>query len=286
MSKATTLLAASLSGVLLVGCNMSGSGGDPAMAGSGSPGAPATPQARADDAAFLARAAQAAAGEGQITLNNPWGAADLARNEISPAVTWVAADGNLNFRRQGTTYTTLVSQYRERRKQCELDSQVTYRQRYPEGGLGTGATDNPDFPICQPVLTQDSPRDLLGNLVDCGKVIGAALNILPPGPRYGYWCGAGHPPMGVDNDHAPEPLDAVDFCCMMHDRQAWGASSGGINGPPERGMAMCLYMATEYPAGTMSKLPDVERARQFWYDCAAIAASGNQINSPAPVVGR
>ncbi len=218
---------------------------------------------------FLARAAHIAEGEGQITLNNPWTTADLAGNQVAPVDWKTTRDGN--FRWQGTTYTTLVSQYRERRKQCERDSQVTFRQRYPD--FAFGPDDDPDQPICYPTLVT-------------GPTCLAVFNPLVAKSRYGYWCGAGHPAHGAGAAIAEQPLDAVDFCCMLHDAQTWGADTAGdhIN---ERGITMCLYMATQYPAGAIDKLPDVETARQWWYDCSAGIISGDQFNdAPPPVVRR
>jgi len=269
--------------MLLAACTPPG--GDSSGGGAGSTSASSAGAQRwVDVSQFLARAAHSAVREGQLSLNNPWTVADAAGNDID-YVDWRKTPPN--FRWQGTTYTTLLSQYRERRRQCELDSQITYRQRYPDGPFGTGPTDDPDFPICHPVLSNLTfAFDEDGNAVDCAFVVGAATNLTPPGPRYGYWCGAGHPPFGVSSDLAPQPLDAVDFCCMMHDAQAWGSGSV-LNGPTERGMAMCLSKATEYPAGAMSRLPDVENARNFWYRCASWTANGNQANTPpSPVVGR
>jgi hypothetical protein len=264
-----------LAGLLLAGCNWTESTGGSVGGGGSAP--PTSPQTRVDDSLFLARAAHVAEGEGQITLNNPWTGQDLADNEVA-AVDWTPTDGpgfqsrnpGAEFRWKATTYTTLVSQYRERRKQCELDSQVTYNQRYPDGNWGSAG----DEQICYPVLTDRLTGPIFGT---CGPNF---QNI-----RYGYWCGAGRPPLGVVRAEAPEPLDPGDFCCMLHDAAAWGLSTGTDN-INERGIAMCMYMATEYPAGAMSRLPEVEKNRQCWHDWAAQIISGNQFDNPAPVVGR
>jgi len=288
MSNTRVLLLLPFAGMLLAACTPPG--GNSSGGGAGSTSAsPEGAQRWVDVSQFLARATYVAEREGRVTLNNLWTPADAAGNEIN-YVEWKKT--NPDYRWQGTTYTTLLSQYRERRKQCERDSQVTYRQRYPGGPFGSGPTDNPDFPICEPTLanlTLEFDED--GNPIDCLRVlINSQSPSSLPGPRYGYWCGAGHPPFGVGSSLAPQPLDAVDFCCMLHDAGVWGregSDSVGRNNETERGMSMCVYMATEFPAGAITRLPDVENSRQFWYRCTGWASHGNQANSaPAPIVRR
>jgi hypothetical protein len=98
----------------------------------------------------------------------------------------------------------------------------------------------------------------------------------------------------------------VDFCCMMHDAQAW--NEPGTDFSNERGMAMCLAQASQHPAGIVTfeqivgepdvyvpggKLPDVEFSRQFWYHCSALATISSRPNplqeitaAPSPAVRR
>lgn len=81
--------------------------------------------------------------------------------------------------------------------------------------------------------------------------------------EYGYYCGAGRP---ADGFWDKEPLDGVDYCCRMHDRNVWGPSpTSPMNAC---GAVMCLYYATEYPAGAVQGFPEVENARQCIYDWA------------------
>jgi len=206
-----------------------------------------------------ASATVAALSQGWLTVNNPWTQADLDRLDIR---TPVNSNGvNQPSGRVGR-YTTTVSQYRAKRRQCEEDSNTQHSNGEPK---------------CYPTL---QPAQIAFN------------------GRYGYYCGASFPPVapfrtetsaqtGMVSDIGPAPMDGVDYCCRLHDAQVWGAESlSDPNGfPNECGILMCLSQATGSP-GVMASLPDVEAARQYWYDGAALICPGNQANdAPPPRLG-
>jgi hypothetical protein len=96
--------------------------------------------------------------------------------------------------------------------------------------------------------------------------------------EYGYYCGAGRP---ADGFWGKEPLDGVDYCCRMHDMNVWGPSpTSPMNAC---GAVMCLYYATEYPAGSVQAFPEVENARQCIFDWAKKLCGGIQpLDTPPP----
>lgn len=144
-------------------------------------------------------------------------------------------------------YTTLIQQYRAKRAQCQKDAQVLNAN---------------DEPSCYPT--------------NQGAVI--AFN-----GRYGYYCGKEFPAgLGAFWNQMPEPLDGVDYCCRLHDEEVWGKAGYS----DECGIVMCLSKASGLPANVMQLLPDVEEARQYWYDGARTICGGNQYNdAPQPSVG-
>jgi len=94
---------------------------------------------------------------------------------------------------------------------------------------------------------------------------------------YGYYCGGNRPVTGF---WGKEPLDGVDYCCYVHDLNVWGPSpTSPMNAC---GAVMCLYYATEYPAGAVQAFPEVENARQCIYDWAKKLCNGIQ-TADAPV---
>jgi hypothetical protein len=204
--------------------------------------APPSSQPSADDD-FLPTVT-AALSEGQLTLNNRWTQADLDFEEITLPISYEGAGQPVGRVR---SYTTLVQQYRVRRKQCEEDANVLN----PNGE-----------PTCYPTLVE-------------------AIN--PINSRYGYYCGGGFPAGGAFFNGTPEPLDGVDYCCRLHDEQVWGQGTVVPFFPPsECGIAMCLSKASGSPANVIARLPDVEAARQYWYDGAAALCGGNQSNDAQP----
>jgi hypothetical protein len=222
---------------MAAGC--SGGGGDNSAP-------PPGPQAADDGFLFTVTAALS---EGQLTLNNPWTAADLAFENITIGITYEGVGQPAGRVRP---YTTLVQQYRVRRKQCEEDALVLNSNGEPS---------------CYPILVR---------------------NANPVASRYGYYCGRNHPPHSAfSQSGAPEPLDGVDYCCRLHDARVWDTS--GLTLDSECGMVMCLSKASGLPANVIALLPDVEEARQYWYGNgiaggAALVCPGNQSNDARPPI--
>lgn len=208
----------------------------------------------------------AALSEGQLTLNNVWTQADLDDENIDLSIRY---QGQNQPEGRVRSYTTLVQQYRVRRKQCEADAQEFYpRQTLDLSVLGTYHFRDRK---CYPQQT-DEPHGLEENFVRPG-----AKRVLA---RYGYYCGAGISPFSAFGAGAPEPLDGVDYCCRLHDAQAWNQTDDVFDRSNECGIAMCLAKATGLPANVLDRMPDVKVARDYWYGGAATACGGNQTNDP------
>lgn len=250
--------------MLTAGCSSGGSGSTPT--------ATPAPQAVASDG-YLSTLT-AALSQGQFTLNNPWTQADLDDENIRESIGYQQTiDGHPAG--QVRPYTTLVQQYRARRKQCERDS----------SSLLTPGSYNTVYTFqdrkCYPTQTQ-WPNDFAAPVDPItGKfVVDPASAVVLA--RYGYYCGAGYPNFTPFADKAPEPLDSVDYCCRLHDAAVWGTTTAAH----ACGMVMCLSKASGWPANVMTQMPDVETARQYWYDAAATLCGGNQSNdAPPPVLG-
>jgi hypothetical protein len=151
---------------------------------------------------------------------------------------------------EGTTFTTWKKNYDRKLAECEAFGD---------------AKDSNDELICVPRKSTSH--------TDC-----SSDKIL----EYGYYCGAGRPAIGYWNK---EPLDGVDYCCYLHDLQAWQGGNGTHQQNLACGAVMCMMKATAYPAGAENQFPDMENARQCVHDWAATLCGGNQLNdTPAPVV--
>ena len=247
--------------VVTAGCS---SREDSAPSSSSAP--PSSPASADDD--FLPTVT-AALSEGQLTLNNRWTQADLDFENITEPISYEGAGQPVGRVR---SYTTLVQQYRARLKQCAEDANTFY----PPQTLSIPLEGDYHFQDrkCYPTLTFP-PTGLQESVV--GPV---GSNVLR---RYGYYCGGGTTPFSSFQNGAPEPLDGVDYCCRLHDAQAWGTTTL-TSTPSECGIAMCLSKASGLPANVIAQLPFVEEARQFWYDGAALACGGNQSNDAQPPV--
>jgi hypothetical protein len=209
--------------------------------------------------------------EGRFTLNRPWTQADLNTEHITATINY---DSFLSDRVHA--YTTLMTQYQVKRRKCEQD----YNNFYDPSTFTTpiiGSTyhfqDRKCYPTNQWVYgLQESTTDPF------------ATHVLY---RYGYYCGAGYPPIAPYATNAPEPIDGVDYCCRLHDAQTWAGRGDYSN---ECGIAMCLRQASQFPTGLWAQLPDVEQARQYWYGNGAFGGAaylcpGNQSNdAPPPIV--
>ena len=257
--------------MMVIAADCSGSNG-----GGGGPAPSPAPRALGDDD-FLATVS-AALSEGQLTLNNRWTQADLDFENIRAAISYEGLDQPAGRVRP---YTTLVQEYRARRQQCEED----FHKFYPPTVYNVpsvGATYTVQDRRCYPTLT-DRPYFFDGPPIIPGGIADRVLK------RYGYYSGGGFPPFPTSNtsrfrDGTPEPLDGVDYCSRLHDQEAWAGDVGA--GPNECGILMCLYKASGLPADVTARLPDVEVARQYWYDGAANACGGNQSNNaPPPILG-
>lgn len=212
----------------------------------------------------------AALSEGQLTLNNRWTQADLDFENITEPISYEGADQPVGRMR---SHTTLVQQYRARLKQCVEDANTFY----PPQTFSIPLEGDYHFQDrkCYPTLTFP-PHGLQESVV--GPAGFSALH------RYGYYCGGGITPFRPFAAGAPEPLDGVDYCCRLHDAQAWGLFALPSSFPSECGIAMCLSKASGLPANVIAQLPLVEAARQFWYDGAALVCGGNQSNDAQPPV--
>lgn len=182
--------------------------------------------------------------DGQLTLNNPWTRADLDNEQIIESIGY---QQTVNSHPAGRVrpYTTLVQQYRAKRKQCERDANVPNTE---------------DEPSCYP------------------KNVGA---IVAFNGRYGYYCGAGFPPISPFASKAPEPLDGVDYCCRLHDERVWSKAGYSPLTSDQCGIVMCLSMASG-SANVMAQMPDVEEARQYWYTGASSVCPGSRGGGGSP----
>jgi hypothetical protein len=241
--------------------------------GGGDSGSPPGPQTTADDDFLLTMTA--ALSEGQLTLNNHWtwqelnlGAEPLYEGANQPP-------GRVR------PYTTLVQEYRVRRKQCEEDFNEFYppfTYEPPFSGQSFTFRDRK----CYPTLA-DGPAEMIDEPLIWNAISVTAMK------RYGWYSGGGFPPVPASDDSrfrpgTPEPLDGVDYCSRLHDEEAWGGPRTLTYHPSECGILMCLYKASGLPANVMALLPDVEVARQHWYDGAASACGGNQPNDAQPPI--
>lgn len=277
-----TLFAAWLCVLAAVAGGCSGGGG-------GDSASPPGPQAAADDDFLLTMTA--ALSEGQLTLNNRWTQADLDFENISAAISYEGLNQPAGRVRP---YTILVQEYRARRKQCEEDFNEFYPVTVYTVPIVNGSTYTIQDRKCYPTL-RDRPYYFDGP--SPGVVADKVLH------RYGYYSGGGFPPVHPPEppntplsqsrfrDGTPEPLDPVDYCSRLHDEKVW-AGEADLEYGNECGILMCLYKASGMPANVMALLPDVETARQFWYDGAANnvlfigACKGNQSDSaPPPILG-
>jgi hypothetical protein len=261
-SRSAQALFAALCASLALAGGCSGSGGDNSAP---TPGA----------ADFLPTMA-AALSEGQLTFNNRWTQADLDAAHVRAAISYEGLNQPAGRVRP---YTLLVQEYRARREQCEEDFNELYPPTAFKSQL-TGRTYHIQDRKCYPALT-DRPYSVQeGILPGDGKIL----------HRSGYYGGGGFPPVPTPETSrfragTPEPLDPSDYCSRLHDEQAWGQRTLTFH-PSECGIVMCLSKASGLPADVMAKLPDVEAARQFWYNGAASLCGGNQANdAPPPVLG-
>ena len=235
---------------------------------------PPSSQAAGDDG--FSSTMTAAISQGQFTLNNRWTQADLDYENIGTSISYEGANQPAGRMRP---YTTLVQQYQARRKQCEADS----RSLLAPGSLVISFADYYfQDQKCYPTLTY-RPHGFVEP--PSGAVGPTANQVLH---RYGYYCGGGYPNFDPFAPGAPEPLDGVDYCCRLHDAQAWGESTIGSR-KTECGIAMCLSKASGFPADVLTQMPDVEAARQFWYGGsvdggAAFVCGGNQSNDAQPPI--
>jgi hypothetical protein len=222
----------------------------------------------------------AALSEGQFTLNNVWTQADLDYENISDPISY---QGKPQPAGRVRPYTTLVQQYRAKRRQCQQDSMLlqnpgSFTMTYLGVDLNYYFQDRKCYPA--PVDRPNGFVEPPGGVVD--PVADQALH------RYGYYCGGGFPGDGMYtwDAKAPEPLDGVDYCCKLHDASTWGTSTSTFSHPSECGILMCLSKASGLPASVMAQLPDVEAARQDWYDGAAAACFGiHSYDAQPPVEG-
>ena len=197
----------------------------------------------------------AALSKGRYTLNNPWTQADLDFENISATITYQDIDGVGQWVRP---FTTMEVEYEVRRRQCEED----YNKLYAPGtSIGRTFTDRRCYPTLEEANNLDGIPD-------------------PTLQRYGYYCGGGYPPFGAFTNKAPEPLDAVDYCCRLHDDTTWTGRGISSN---ECGIVMCLRQATV--KGLAALPPNAEESRQHWYDGAASLCPGNQSNDARVPVG-
>lgn len=232
-----------------------------------------TPPTSADPADGFLLTLTAALSQGQFTLNNIWTQSDLDYENITEPISYQG----VGLAERMRPYTTLVQQYQAKRRQCEQDS----AELHPPGSLTLlpGTSYYFQDRKCYPTPT-DRPNGFVeppGGVTD--PLADKALH------RYGYYCGGGFPggDMYTWDAKAPEPLDGVDYCCRLHDASAWGEGTLTKH-PNECGILMCLSKASALPAGVMAQLPDVEAARQFWYDGAATVCRWNQSNNAQPPV--
>jgi hypothetical protein len=211
---------------------------------------PPSSQAAGDDG--FSSTMTAALSQGQLTLNNRWTQADLDFENINTSIRYEGVNQPAGRMRP---YTTLVQQYQARYKQCEEDAQSFLAPGSLEIG---GASYYFHDRKCYPTPT-DRPH---GFVEPPGGVVGPVADKILH--RYGYYCGGGYPNFDPFAPGAPEPLDGVDYCCRLHDAQAWGESTVGSR-KSECGIVMCLSKASGFPADVLSKMPHVEAARQYWY---------------------
>lgn len=109
--------------------------------------------------------------------------------------------------------------------------------------------------------------------------------------NYGWYCGADRPVVGWTENPR---LDAVDYCCLLHDRTIWATVPdlrtdpvGHADGQARNacGVVMCLSQATGFPSDIQTLLPDVERARRQMYNMASIICGPEvQPTLPAPKI--
>jgi hypothetical protein len=220
----------------------------------------------------------AALAEGQFTFNNPWTQADLTYENIDATIGYDSVK-NAHPAGRVDSFTTLMTQYRERRAQCERD----YTTFFARGSFTSFLYENDPYYFrdrrCYPTL------QTAANLEQTTTGDPFAAQVLQ---RYGYYCGGGYPPYGAFGAGSPEPLDGVDYCCRLHDEQIWEGRGDYSN---ECGIAMCLRQATAMPAGVWNALTSVEEARTHWYGSGAFggasyACPGNQTNTlPPPALG-
>lgn len=225
--------------------------------------------------------------KGRFTLNNPWTRADLEYEQIyceSGAVgqcfdldpDLLAYESIPGVWQWVRPYTTTITEYEARRRQCEQDYNELYDADTWENPV-TGWTYHFQDRKCYPTL------QLANNLQESTVGDPAAQQVLQ---RYGYYCGGGFGAQTATfGSDAPEPLDGVDYCCRLHDDQVWRYE--GKKESNECGIAMCLRQATV--KGIAALPPDVEEARQHWYGEGAVGGAtylcpGNQSDdAPAPV---
>ena len=230
----------------------------------------------------------AALAKGRFTLNVPWTRADLVFEEFDDPDNFAYS----SFTR-GTgidewvrPYTTTMTEYEARRRQCEQDYQSFYPVRTFDSPTGTKQytfRDRKCYPNLQLANELDRPPDATD---------GTAKQVLQ---RYGYYCGVSYPGWAAAPDElqfdAPEPLDGVDYCCRLHDVKAWdgrGLDNLGDDRSNECGMLMCLRKVTA--KGLTALPPDVEEARQHWYGEGATGGASylcpnNQSDDALPPVG-
>jgi hypothetical protein len=237
---------------------------------------------------FLTSAA-AAVSEGRFTLNNRWTLAELIDQGISTDFAYDNVVNDHPFDRY-RAFTTLVSSYKARLRQCQEDYNQTYAPATYDSLLVTYHFQDRK---CYPSLERAN---------DLQETVSYATDELAQQAlqRYGYYCGGGYPNYGdVFGADRPEPLDGVDYCCRLHDAQAWNARTTGgtcnpvVKGPDECpnecGIAMCLTKLSEYPAGTFAQFPAIDESRQHWYGQGATGGAtficpGNQYDDAAPPV--
>jgi len=217
----------------------------------------------------------AATSKGRFTFNNPWTAQDLADENMSPDLNYQSI---VNIHPPGLyrAYTTLMETYLARRRQCEQDYNTFYAPVTWTPPLGDRTYTFRDRK-CYPKLE-------LANELDKSPALFPTDNQTLQ--RYGYYCGGGYPELPPLSADAPEPIDGVDYCCRLHDANAWSRYGDSGN---ECGIAMCLRQGSMYPAGLDSQLADVLESRSHWYGDgalagAAIACPGVQSNNAPPLV--
>ncbi|MFN2348410.1 MAG: PKD domain-containing protein [Thioalkalivibrio sp.] len=240
---------------------------------------------RATRPGFLPTMAAALA-KGRFTLNNPWTRADLEFEQIycesggggscfdldPDLLAYESITGVWQWVRP---YTTMITEYEARRRQCEQDYELLYEP-------GTYESTLRDYNFqdrkCYPTL------QVANNLQESRIGDPEAQQVLQ---RYGYYCGGGFGAQTATfGSNAPEPLDAVDYCCRLHDDQTWNIAGKTFSN--ECGIAMCLRQATV--KGIAALPSDVEQARQHWYGDgifggAAFLCPGDQSNDARAPVG-